>query len=145
MQNQQLTPNQTTLQQSSNSLQPNNGGLQQSGTPSGSTDNSSILSQPLNADLQVQSTQTDPSLQSTYVPDQTGYGWVMALIVVLTIVVGFTLWKRLPSAVVAVEDELTPDVAEKLAEVTAKTPAKKAVKKPKYQKKTTRRQRARKP
>lgn len=143
MQNQQLVPNQTTLQQSSNSLQQNNNSLQQSGTPSGATDNSMILNQPLSADLQVQSAQTDPSLQSTYVPDQNGYGWLLAGLMLLAIATAYIIWKLLPTT----PERITETVPGAEVPVTSspKPVNKKALKKPKYQKKTTRRQRTRKP
>lgn len=144
MQNQQLTPSQTSLQQSSNSLQPNNNSLQQSGAPAGSSDNAMILNQPLNTQLQVQSAQTDPSLQpQTYIPMQISLVWVLIIGAVLFIAGAVALRRFAQSGEAELEDT-TEDTTDVSPQSPPKQSPKATSKKPKYQKKTTRRQRSRK-
>ncbi len=129
------------LQQSSSSLQQNSSNLQQSRTPSGITDTTQLPNQlPPTSQLGVQSTQTDPSLSQTYLPDSTFDPSFVLIIIAAAIV----------SALASVVYGLSRTAAAESIETAAPLPnepapvASQSVSKPKKQKgakKPTRRQR----
>lgn len=135
----QLTSGQTNLQNSTSSLQQNNSALQQGGTPATSSNATNALNQQLSGTLTVQSAKTDPTAPSqTYTPDQASIAWLLVIVLVAVIVGTLFVWKKLGDSdnSAPVAEELPPNPEP----ITQNTP-KKVSKKPKYKKKTTRRQR----
>lgn len=92
MQNQDQTP----LQQPASNLQPNANTFQQSTNPVGGSSDAPLNQLPRTQTLTVQSAETDPNLNQTYVPGDQVFSWPLALLIVLVIVVG-TVFLR-PSA-----------------------------------------------
>lgn len=129
----QITPGQSNLQQSSSNLQPNSSNIQQSGTPPTSSEVFTLLSQDAQQGLQVQSAQTDPNAVSqTYLPEQTTGAWIVPVVFVGAVIAAVVLWMRLRVS--------EPDIVEPVADAP-EPKAKPIRKKTKSGKKTTRRKR----
>lgn len=128
MQN-QLTPGQSNLQQSNSNLQPNSSNLQQVGTPTGSSNVFTTLSQDApTSNLTVQSAQTDPSKPSqTYLPGTSPAVWLVPFAITLAAIVALGIWLRLRKQEVLIMEETVPTPLEsvKPAQVPKKKPGKK--------------------
>ena len=136
MQNQQLTPGQTNLQQPASNLQPNSSSLQQGGTPTTSPDVSTVLSQDAQTGgLRVQSAQTDPNTSSqTYLPNDSANVWIVPTMLALAVVIAVIIWSRFRQQEVL-------EAQEEVLEPTEPSKPTKAPKKAKTGKKTSRRKR----
>lgn len=134
MQN-QLTPGQSNLQQSTSNVQPNSTNLQQGGTPATSSEVFTVLSQDAKSNgLQVQSAQTDPNARpQTYLPSTPTSVWIVPVALTAAIIIAIVIWTRLRQHEADVAEEEISEVP------VAPAPAKK-----KTGKKTTRRKRQRK-
>jgi hypothetical protein len=133
MQN-QLTPGQSNLQQSTSNLQPNAGDFQRTGSSDTSSEAFTVLSQNAQTSgLQVHSAKTDPNTPTqTYLPGQSASVWLVPLVFGVAIIAAIVLWSRLRA--------LEP-VVEVIEPITEEPKPQAPVKKSKQGKKTTRRQR----
>lgn len=137
MQN-QLIPGQTNLQQSNNSLQPNSSNLQQSDTPATSSGVSDVLSQTYPGQLTVQSRETQVTdTPQTFLPGDSNYGWLLAGLVVVTVIIAAAVWLYLRPTNEVESADIAPEPIKAPPVVATK-------KKRASPKKTTRKQRARK-
>lgn len=135
MENQQLTPGQTNLQQSSNNLQ-------QVGTPATSSDTTDVLNRPLQTELQVRSAQTQSTdAPQTFVPEDTSYGWLLVILLIAVLLGAAFLWNQIKKVEID-EPEAEPLTQPEVEPLPQNSPVQ-ATKKPKHTKKTTRRQRTR--
>lgn len=136
----QLTSGQTSLQQQAGSgLQPNSSNLQQGGSPAASSNVFTTLSQNApNAELRVQSAQTDPNIKSqTYSPGTSLTDWVVPFAFVFAVVIAIALWIRIRNQVWDTAEE----IIEEPEPVVIEKPKKTAVKPKTTGKKTSRRKR----
>lgn len=136
MQN-QLTPGQTNLQQSTSTLQQNNSALQNSGSPTSASDTSTVLNQAYPGSLSVTTQTTKADTPQTFLPKDTQYGWLFFPFLLAAVVVGLYIWSRLS------KNPVHYDVVPEIEAESAKPAASTVPKKQKYQKKTTRKQRKR--
>ena len=137
MQN-QLTPEQNSLQQTGSNLQQNSSNLQQSGTPALSSNVFTVLSQDSNTQgLQVQSAQTDPSVPSqTYKPEVSPSVWIIPIVFVISVLAAIALWVKFRKQI---EQIAEPSIDQPETAIIDKP--KQIVAKAKTGKKTTRRKR----